>query len=115
MRVSASATYQSDTGAPDCLAIFAQGADATDLAKKTGMELLAPNWNGAPLYGMELDIKNAEKPLEQVASLLGMFDQLGAKPEWLLDFGPGMLNTSSVRNVYTTREELMEALGHGPS
>lgn len=112
IKLSAAATYCADTFVPLCLAVFAQGPadELKSFSARAGMTLLVDDWNGQPLAGSEVMLKDEPKAFEKAMSLLSMFDQLGKDIEWLKDYLPNMPTRSVVTNTFPNRESFTEAL-----
>lgn len=111
MNVSACATYDRDNGRPIAMAVYVQGGEeAASTAKRLGLRMVSPDWDGEPLFATELNLKEAEQPLEQANRLLGLFEQQDHDVQWITTLAPGLREGWFQSNCYVHRDDLMEAL-----
>jgi len=111
VNVSACATYDRDDGRPICLAVYVQGGEeATAWAKRLGMAMVSLDWNGEPLFALELQLQKMEQPLEQASTLLSVFEQQDHDVQWITTLAPGLREGWFESNCYVHRDDLLDAL-----
>lgn len=114
IKISAAATYCPETHQPLCLAVYAQGPgdELSSFAQRVGMHMLVDDWNGQPLAGVEVMLKDEPQAFAKGMTLLSIFDEMGREVEWLKDYLPAMTTRNVVVNTFPTRESFIEALTH---
>lgn len=114
IKLSAAATYCPETHQPLGLAVFAQGPgeELSSFSQRVGMQILVDDWNGQPLAGVEVMLKDDLYAYQRAMSLLSIFDEMGRELEWLQDYLPGVPTRNVVVNTFPTRESFIEALAY---